>query len=221
MLLGTAVMSIGGWEAPVVVPISKLPASQISGGWALPPSLVDSSNPISTGPTQASGEEAQQVVTGENLTAIADGFFSELNSASCEDVDSDIASMCVSTDTSDAFQTPPTSSLSCREGSSAVSPQVATSNSSLDSSDSNTLKRPHLPLPTPRRLILRPRRAQRMYPPLSPPALLAEFPWIDELLRVSEPARRESFSKGFCRKVSHASLFTGTFGEAVGSEASI
>lgn len=84
---------------------------------------------------------------------------------------------------------------------------------------SRSVEKRKLPDPLPRRLVLRPKCVQYMYPPLQPAPLLGDFPWETEFHRVTEPARRATFSRGFTRKVLHASLFVGTFSEDPGFEA--
>ena len=90
-----------------------------------------------------------------------------------------------------------------------------------DNSGSSSGQKRSLPDPIPRRLLLRPKSVHYAYPALIPEPLDGEFPWQDEFLRVTEPARRSTFSRGFSRKILHACLFAGALSESPGFEVSL
>ena len=98
------------------------------------------------------------------------------------------------------------------------------SNNSGNSSLRAALKReaPDLPAPVPRRLLLGPKVLPTLtYPPLSPEPIPGNFPWSEELLRITEPLRRTSFSRGFTRRVKMASLFAGVLTEDLPIQVSV
>jgi len=80
-----------------------------------------------------------------------------------------------------------------------------------------------LPAPVPRRLLLfGPKVLPTLtYPPLSPEPIPGNFPWSEELLRITEPLRRASFSRGFTRRVKMASLFAGVLTEDLSIQVSV
>ncbi len=199
---------IGGWAIPA--PVS-------TGGWSVP---IDPTAPQTEPraapsipvppPAPATLRAPQTPIKLEDplATSLGDMFGDRLGATSST-IDTILVEDSPTSDPMDMHIL----SLVATTGTTTTPNSAASTGSSCSSS---SLKR-RLLEPMPRRLLFKNQRGQTrqvlVYPPLNP-AEVDGCSWGPELLRITEPMRRNVLSRGLLRKIKHAALFTGTFGES-------